>query len=159
MFNSEIKMPHNGSNANMCVCVCNHIHVRYICFNANHWTVALFTDPLLCYNNRIHKYNHMCTSCIHIITPSVALGPTIRNGPSPLPRTETAQFKVPSEVIPSRAQQNTYVVYILQGFPYFWRVFVYVLGTRWCSVFKLCATSRRVAEFDSRWCLWNFLMT
>ena len=68
----------------VCVCVCNHIHVRCICFNANHWAVALFTDPLLCYNDRIHKYNHMCTSCIHIITPSVALGPTIRDGPGPL---------------------------------------------------------------------------
>ena len=67
----------------VCVCVCNHIHVRCICINANHGSVALFTNPLLCCNDRIHNYDHMCTSCIHIITPSVALGPMIRDGPRP----------------------------------------------------------------------------
>ena len=61
----------------------NYIHVWCICINANHRSVALYTDPLLCYNERIHNYKHMSTSCIHIIIPSVALGPMIRDGPRP----------------------------------------------------------------------------
>jgi hypothetical protein len=66
------------------ICLFNHKHVQCICINANHGSVALFTDPLLCSNDRIHNYNHMFTSCIHIITPSVALEPMTRVAPCPL---------------------------------------------------------------------------
>ena len=119
-------MSHNGSNANMCVC--NDIHVRSICINANQGTVALFTDPLLCYNDRIHNYNHICTSCIHIITRSVALGPMIRDGPRPLAQKwdSTIQNHCRSNSL-SYPAEHICCVYA-SGIPLFWEDFCLRFG-------------------------------
>ena len=35
----------------------------------------------------------------------------------------------------------------------------YDWGTRWRSCLRHCATSRKVADSDSRWCHWNFSLT
>jgi len=130
------------------ICVFNHKHVRCICINANHGSVALFTDPLLCFNDRIHNYNHMFTSCIHIITLSVALESMTRDSPGPLAQKWDSTVQDPctsTSIPPVRSRTHMLCTCFMDSF--FWGrggvVYVWARGDAVCSGCALQAGQSR----------------